>query len=165
MTPSGAGRSRLHLRTGRRQRTGRRRLTLAPPMRSRRKSDTSSAQRRLNCGSAIPTRLANYLNRAAAIDANHYRLHAIGRCWRRKRTARPMPSPNTKPPSRRMPAGGVPEGQLYPIQLRLNLAELYRESGDDQAAHQQTGDRRSRRSTNSMCRARRKPSSCGFALP
>ena len=36
-----------------------------------------------------------------------------------------------------LPAGGVPEGQLYPIQLRLNLAELYRESGDDAAAHQQ----------------------------
>ena len=36
-----------------------------------------------------------------------------------------------------MPAGGVPEGQLYPIQLRLNLAELYRADGDEQAAHQQ----------------------------
>ena len=36
-----------------------------------------------------------------------------------------------------LPAGGVPEGQLYPIQLRLNLAELYRESGDDRAAHRE----------------------------
>ena len=31
----------------------------------------------------------------------------------------------------------MPEGQLYPIQLRLNLAELYRADGQDQAAHQQ----------------------------
>ncbi len=63
-----------------------------------------------------------------------------------------------------LPAGGVPEGQLYPIQLRLNLAELYRENGDEQAAHQQLADRRSRRSTSSMCRVRRRPSSCAFAL-
>ncbi len=31
----------------------------------------------------------------------------------------------------------MPEGQLYPVQLRLNLAELLREAGDDDAAHQQ----------------------------
>ena len=35
-----------------------------------------------------------------------------------------------------MPQGPVPEGDLYPVQLRLNLADLYRESGNEQAAHQ-----------------------------
>src|SRR5205085_7019461 len=32
---------------------------------------------------------------------------------------------------------GVAEGQLYPIQLHMNLADLFREQGDDSAAKQQ----------------------------
>ena len=35
-----------------------------------------------------------------------------------------------------LPQGTLPEGELYPVQLRLNLADLYRESGDERAAHQ-----------------------------
>ena len=33
----------------------------------------------------------------------------------------------------------MPEGLLYPIELRLNLAEIYRETGNDDAAKQQIG--------------------------
>lgn len=36
-----------------------------------------------------------------------------------------------------LPAEGVTEGPLYPILLRLNLSELYRESGNEAAAAQQ----------------------------
>src|SRR6185369_16312207 len=36
-----------------------------------------------------------------------------------------------------LPEGGVPEGQLFPIQLHLNLADIYRETGDDVSAKQQ----------------------------
>ena len=83
-------------------------------------------------------RRVQYLNRAAAIDPESLSpaRHSCA-LWQKKRTGRPTLSRNTKRRSQRMPAGGVPEGQLYPVQLRLNLAELYRESGDDEAAHQQ----------------------------
>ncbi len=54
----------------------------------------SAAQAQLRVGNTDKAR--QYLNRAAAIDANHYRLHAIRLCWRRKKIARSMPSTNTR---------------------------------------------------------------------
>jgi tetratricopeptide (TPR) repeat protein len=95
----------------------------------------SAAQAELRLGNTDQSR--EYLNRAAAIDANHYRLHAIRALLAKEENRQADAIAEYKAAIAAMPAGGVPEGPLYPIQLRLNLAELYRESGDDQAAHQQ----------------------------
>ncbi len=95
----------------------------------------SAAQSELRLGDTEKTR--EYLNRAAAIDANHYRLHAIKALLAKEENRQADAITEYKAAIAALPAGGVPEGPLYPIQLRLNLAELYRDSGDDQAAHQE----------------------------
>ena len=78
-----------------------------------------------------------YVDRAAAINSNYYRLHAI-RASLAKEEKRPSDAiAEYNAALKALPAGGVPEGQLYPIELRLNLSELYRENDDAQAAHQQ----------------------------
>jgi tetratricopeptide (TPR) repeat protein len=78
-----------------------------------------------------------FLSKAEAIDPNHYRLHAI-----RAQLARLENKPQEAVREynfaiSHLPQGGVPEGELYPVQLRLNLADLYREQGDDANAKQQ----------------------------
>ena len=95
----------------------------------------SAAQAQLRVGNFDKAR--DYLARAAAIDPNHYRLHAIRALLAKEENRQTDAINEYKAAIAALPAGGVPEGQLYPIQLRLNLAELYRENGDDQAAHQQ----------------------------
>ena len=95
----------------------------------------SAAQAQLRVGNL--DKAHQYLSRAATIDANHYRLHAIRALLAKEENRQADAIAEYKAAIAAMPPGGVPEGQLYPIQLRLNLAELYRESGDDQAAHQQ----------------------------
>lgn len=95
----------------------------------------STAQAQLSIGNIDKTQ--QYLNRAAAIDANHYRLHAIRALLAKQQNRQADAIAEYKAALAALPAGGVPEGELYPIQLRLNLAELYRENGDDSAAHQQ----------------------------
>ena len=95
----------------------------------------SAAQAELRLGNTEKTR--EYLSRASAIDANHYRLHAIKALLAKEENRQADAIAEYKAAIAALPAGGVPEGQLYPIQLRLNLAELYRDSGDDQAAHQE----------------------------
>ena len=95
----------------------------------------SAAQSQLRLGDFEQAR--KYLNRAAAIDPNHYRLHAIRALLAKEENRQADAISEYNAAIRALPAGGVPEGQLYPVQLRLNLAELYRESGDDQAAHAQ----------------------------
>lgn len=95
----------------------------------------SAAQAELRLGDTEKTR--EYLSRASAIDANHYRLHAIKALLAKEENRQADAIAEYKAAIAALPAGGVPEGQLYPIQLRLNLAELYRDSGDDQAAHQE----------------------------
>ncbi len=95
----------------------------------------SAAQAQLRVGNM--DKAHQYLNRAAAIDASHYRVHAIRALLDREENRQADAIAEYKAAIVALPAGGVPEGQLYPVQLRLNLAELYRESGDDQAAHQE----------------------------
>ena len=95
----------------------------------------SAAQAQLRVGNMDKAHL--YLNRAATLDANHYRLHAIRALLAKEENRQADAIAEYKAAIAAMPSAGVPEGQLYPIQLRLNLAELYRESGDDEAAHQQ----------------------------
>jgi tetratricopeptide (TPR) repeat protein len=95
----------------------------------------SAAQAQLRLGNLDKSR--SYLSRAAAIDPNYYRLHAIRALLAKEENKANEAIAEYNAALRAMPSGGVPEGELYPIQLRLNLAELYRENGDDQAAHQQ----------------------------
>ncbi len=73
------------------------------------------------------------LKRVEAQDPNHYRLHAvrgqIARSQRQNQTAmreyeRALAA---LPPS-------VPEGVLYPVALRLDLAQLYRDAGETEKA-------------------------------
>ena len=77
-----------------------------------------------------------FLARAEAIDPNHYRLHSIrgGLAKSENRAADAIReylfALNHLP---EVP----PEGQLYPVLLRLNLAELYRMQNDEANAKQQ----------------------------
>jgi tetratricopeptide (TPR) repeat protein len=78
-----------------------------------------------------------YLAQAATIDPNHYRLHAIRADIARteKRTLDAIKEYNLALAN--MPQQGVPEGLLYPIQLRINLSEQYRDNGDLKSANDQ----------------------------
>ena len=95
----------------------------------------SAAQAQVAVGNFDKAR--EYLARAAVIDSNHYRLHAIRALLAKEENRQTDAINEYKAAVAALPAGGVPEGELYPIQLRLNLAELYRQNGDDEAAHQQ----------------------------
>ena len=76
------------------------------------------------------------LQRAATLDPNYYRLHAIrGRfASQQDRPAEAIQEYQTA--IARLPEA-VPEGVLYPIELRVNLAELYRTSDNPAAASEQ----------------------------
>jgi tetratricopeptide (TPR) repeat protein len=78
-----------------------------------------------------------YLAQAQTIDPNHYRLHAIRAEIARSehRTNEAIKEYNLALAN--MPQQGVPEGVLYPIQLRISLNEQYRDAGDMQGAQQQ----------------------------
>jgi tetratricopeptide (TPR) repeat protein len=95
----------------------------------------SAAQAQLRAGDLDKTR--QYMARAEAIDANHYRLHAIKAQLARTENRSADAIAEYQKALSLMPQGGVPEGMLYPIQLRLNLADLYREQGDKDGARQQ----------------------------
>ena len=95
----------------------------------------NAAQAQLQLGDAEKAQA--YLARAAAIDTNHYRVHAIRALLAKTENRQSDAIAEYNAALAALPAGGAPEGQLYPIQLRLNLSELYRESGNEQAAHRQ----------------------------
>jgi len=78
-----------------------------------------------------------FLARAEALDANNYRLHAIrgGLAKSENRAADAIREYNFA--LTHLPEGVPPEGQLFPVLLRLNLAELYRMQNDEANAKQQ----------------------------
>ena len=81
-----------------------------------------------------PDKAKQFLNRANQIDANNYRLHAI-RAGLAKAENRPDEAIREYQFAlAHVPEGGAPEGALYPVDLRLNLAELYKQMGDQQSA-------------------------------
>ncbi len=98
----------------------------------------SAAQAELRFGDTDRTQ--SFLARAAQIDPNHYRLHALKAQLARTQHHNEEAIREYKTAIANLPTGTVPEGQLYPIELRLNLAEIYRESGDDTAARQQMSE-------------------------
>lgn len=95
----------------------------------------SAAQALLTGGQT--ERAQQFVARAEAIDPGSYRLHAIKAVFARTED-RPLDAIREYNEAiARLPGGEVPEGSLYPIQLHLNLAELYREQGDATASRQQ----------------------------
>ena len=94
----------------------------------------SAAQACINAGK--PEDAAPFLDAARRIDGNNYRLHAIlgSLANSEDRLAEAEQEYNTA--LRNLPAR-VQEGLLYPIQLRLNLYEVYVQQEDDTNAKQQ----------------------------
>jgi len=78
-----------------------------------------------------------FLQRAATLDENHYRLHALraNEARLQNRTQDAIREYNFA--LAHLPQGTPPEGELFPVLLRLNLAELYKDAGDEASAKQQ----------------------------
>jgi tetratricopeptide (TPR) repeat protein len=94
----------------------------------------AAAQAEMRAGNLDKTR--TFLARGEQLDPNYYRLHAIrgdlAMLERRDNDAirEYLAALGTMPE-------GPAEGILYPTQLRLNLIEAYKNTGDDAAIHQQ----------------------------
>ncbi len=77
-----------------------------------------------------------YLARADSLEQNNYRLHAIRADVARIERRTPDAIHEYNLALSNLPES-VPDGILYPIQLRLNLSEQYRDAGDQINANQQ----------------------------
>ncbi len=95
----------------------------------------SAAQAELHLGEMDGARA--FLARATQIDPNHYRLHALNAQLAHMQNRNPDAIREYQAAIASLPNAEVPEGPLYPIELRLNLAEIYHETGDEAAAKQQ----------------------------
>jgi tetratricopeptide (TPR) repeat protein len=97
----------------------------------------NAAQASLNAGEF--TKTTTYLDHAATLNAEHYRLFALkGRLdAARHRDADAIREYEAA--LQHLP-DGIPEGVLYPISLRVDLAETYRDAGDNANAERVTKD-------------------------
>ena len=77
-----------------------------------------------------------YLDRAQALDANHYRLHAL-RAEMARTDGRPGDAIREYNIALSNMPESVPEGVLFPIQLRYNLGDTYLSTSDETSAKQQ----------------------------
>ena len=77
-----------------------------------------------------------YLDRAAAIDPNHYRIFALRGDIARLQGSTTQAIQQYQQALRTVPASPQ-EGILYPIELRMTLAQLYRDDNNEAAAEQQ----------------------------
>ena len=96
----------------------------------------SAAQAQLGAGALQAAK--GFLKRASGLDADHYRLHAISgevaRLEERNQDAvREYNAALSNLPQ------SPPEGALYPVQLHMNLMELYQRLHDETAAKGQLG--------------------------
>jgi tetratricopeptide (TPR) repeat protein len=91
----------------------------------------SAAQALFNVGERDAAR--GFLEKAQQLDANNYRLHAIKALMESRL---PDAISEYQVALKNVPPA-VAEGPLYPIHLRLNLYELYQQSGNDTEAKQQ----------------------------
>ena len=94
----------------------------------------SAAQAFVNSGDIDQAN--SFLKRAEGIDPNHYRLHAVRGQAAAMETRTKDAIREYEAALKNMPQG-VPEGLLYPIELRLSLYQLYRDDGNEAAAQQQ----------------------------
>ncbi|ABF43608.1 Tetratricopeptide repeat protein [Candidatus Koribacter versatilis Ellin345] len=99
------------------------------------KFQLSAAQSLIQSGDK--TKAQDFLKRAAAIDPNHYRLHAIRAGLAKSENRNDEAVKEYQLALSAMPKEGVPEGQLYPVLLRLNLSEALKDTGNTEAAKQQ----------------------------
>jgi len=77
-----------------------------------------------------------FINQSAAIDPEHYRLHAVRAAFAKSRNKDQDAAREYEAALAHMPED-VPEGQIFPIELRLNLSEIYKGLGNNAAAEQQ----------------------------
>jgi tetratricopeptide (TPR) repeat protein len=96
--------------------------------------DLSAAQALVNLGQ--PDAARPFLDAARQIDANNYRMHAIQAALAESQYRLNDAAEEYKLALTNLPKG-VPEGPLYPIELRLNLYELYVRAEDQAGAKQQ----------------------------
>lgn len=96
----------------------------------------SAAQAQLGAGSTEAAK--GFLKRAAGLDAQNYRLHAIQGEVARMEERNQDAVQEYNAALSNLPQS-PPEGMLYPIQLHMNLMELYERLHDDAAAKSQLG--------------------------
>ncbi|MGI9100854.1 MAG: tetratricopeptide repeat protein [Terriglobales bacterium] len=77
-----------------------------------------------------------FLDRAAKINPNYYRVHAIRAEVAKQENHSEEAIREYNLALQNLPES-APEGVLYPIELRVNLAELYKSAGNEDAAQQQ----------------------------
>ena len=117
----------------------------------------SAAQAEVAVGSM--EKANSFLQRAAALDANHYRLHAI-----RGEVAKFQEREQDAVQEYSAALANLPsnpaEGPLYGIQLHMDLMELYKRLRDGKAAHHQTRDRANRNQRAGRSHVRQSRGSC-----
>ncbi len=96
--------------------------------------ELSAAQAWVNVGK--PDAASPFLDAARQIDGNNYRLHAILAAIAESDDRLPDATDEYKLALHNLPAR-PPEGRLYPIELRLNLYELYARQEDATGAKEQ----------------------------
>ena len=77
-----------------------------------------------------------FIARAAAIDPEYYRLHAVRAALAKTQNKDDVAAKEYEAALAHMPQD-VPEGPIFPIELRLNLSEIYKGLGNAAAAQQQ----------------------------
>lgn len=77
-----------------------------------------------------------FIDRAAALQPDHYRVHAV-RGTIAQLQDRPAEAIREYQTALEKLPEGAPEGLLYPIELRMTLAQLYRDTNDQASAEQQ----------------------------
>jgi tetratricopeptide (TPR) repeat protein len=88
----------------------------------------SAAQAEVNLGAIEAAQ--PYVKRASSLDEDHYRLHAIQGAIASLEERDSDAIHEYEAALQRLPAS-TPEGPLYPIQLHMNLVELYHQTQDD----------------------------------
>jgi len=77
-----------------------------------------------------------FISQAATIDPDYYRLHAVRASLAKTQNKDAVAAQEYEAALARMPED-VPEGPIFPIELRLNLSEIYKGLGNNAAAQQQ----------------------------
>jgi tetratricopeptide (TPR) repeat protein len=91
----------------------------------------SAAQALVNLGE--PEAARGFLDKAAAVDPNHYRLHAIRGQLAESESRTPDAIHEYEASLKNLPRTPA-EGTLYPIQLHLKLQDLYQQAGNQTEA-------------------------------
>ena len=78
-----------------------------------------------------------FIQRGAAINPNHYRLHAIRGQLANMENRTDDAIKEYQSAIADLPPGGVQEGVLYPVELHINLAEQYRAADNQEGATNQ----------------------------